>query len=203
MIVGVQSYEITDPSVDSQIVSLHDTGADVFIDVATPKFASQAIRKVYDLGRKPLHMLSYTAASVSAVMQPAGVEKAAGIVSSTYFKDPTDPRWAQDPDYLGWIAFMDKYMPGADKTDIFHAIGTMMADTFVQLLRQCGRDITRESMMREVAHIDFRVPMLLPGIRIRTSPTDYYPIKALQLERFDGKSFVLFGEPITGNPNPA
>jgi len=202
MIVGMQSYEITDATIDSQIVALHGTGADTFIDVSTPKFAAQAIRKVYDLGWKPLHMLSYASAAVAAVMKPAGVEKAVGIISSTYFKDPTDPRWANDPDYLEWIAFMDKYLPEADKTDIFYTIGYMMANSLVQLLDQCGNDLTRENVMRQVVHIDFRVPMLLPGMHITTSPTDFYPIKTLQLERFDGKSFVLFGEPITGVPNP-
>jgi branched-chain amino acid transport system substrate-binding protein len=202
MIVGIQSYEITDATIDSQIVALHATGADTFVDISTPKFAAQAIRKVYDLDWHPLHMLSYASAAVAAVMKPAGVEKAVGIISSTYFKDPTDPRWANDADYLQWIAFMDKYLPEADKTDIFYTIGYMMANSLVQLLNQCGDDLTRENVMRQVAHIDFRVPMLLPGMHITTSPTDYYPIKTLQLERFDGTSFVLFGDPITGVPNP-
>ena len=202
MIVGMQSYEITDATIDSQIVALHATGADTFVDISTPKFAAQAIRKVYDLNWHPLHMLSYASAAVAAVMKPAGVEKAVGIISSTYFKDPTDPRWAGDPDYLEWIAFMNKYLPEADKTDIFYTIGYMMANSLVQLLNQCGDDLTRENVMRQVAHIDFRVPMLLPGMHITTSPTDYYPIKTLQLERFDGQSFVLFGDPITGIPNP-
>jgi branched-chain amino acid transport system substrate-binding protein len=202
MIVGIQSYEITDATIDSQIVALRATGADTFIDISTPKFAAQAVRKVSDLGWHPTHMLSYASAAVAAVMKPAGVDKAVGIISSTYFKDPTDPRWANDPDYLEWIAFMDKYLPDADKTDIFYTIGYMMANSLVQLLEQCGNDLTRENVMRQVAHIDFRVPMLLPGMHITTGPNDYYPIKTLQLERFDGKSFVLFGDPITGVPNP-
>ena len=202
MIVGIQSYEITDATIDSQIVALHATGADTFIDISTPKFAAQAIRKVSDLGWHPTHMLSYASAAVAAVMKPAGVDKAVGIISSTYFKDPTDPRWANDPDYLEWIAFMDKYLPEVDKTDIFYTIGYMMANSLVQLLNQCGDDLTRENVMRQVASIDFRVPMLLPGMHITTGPNDYYPIKTLQLERFDGKSFVLFGDPITGVPNP-
>jgi branched-chain amino acid transport system substrate-binding protein len=202
MIAAKQSYEITDPTVDSQIVALHASGADTFIDVSTPKFAAQAIRKVYELGWKPLHLLSYTSAAVEAVMKPAGVEKAVGIISSTYFKDPTDPRWANDPDFLEYTAFMEKYLPGANKSDIFYVIGYMMAESVVKLLEQCGDDLTRENVMRQVAHLDVRIPMLLPGIKLQTSPTDFYPIKSLQLERFDGKSFVLFGEPITGNPNP-
>lgn len=202
MIVGIQNYDITDPTIESQIVALHDSGADTFIDVTTPKFAAQAIRKVYDLGWHPLHLLSYASAAVAAVMQPAGVEKGIGIISSTYFKDPTDPRCADDPDYREWVAFMDKYLPGADRTDIYYVIGTMMANSLVQLLEQCGGDLTRENIMRQVARIDFRLPMLLPGIRVQTSPTDFYSIKTLQLERFDGKSFVLFDDPITGVPNP-
>jgi branched-chain amino acid transport system substrate-binding protein len=202
MIVGIQSYEITDPTVDPQVIALQGTGADVFINISTPKFAAQSIRKAYDLGWHPLQLLSYASASVSAVMKPAGVEKATGIVSSTYFKDPTDPQWANDKEYLEWSAFLDKYLPGSDKSDIFNLVGYMMAASLVQLLDQCGDDLTRENVMRQVAHLDMHVPMLLPGIRIQTTPTDFYPMKSLQLERFDGKSLVLFGEPMTGTPNP-
>jgi branched-chain amino acid transport system substrate-binding protein len=202
MIVGMQSYEVTDPTVDSQIVALQATGADTFVDISTPKFAAQAIRKAYDIGWRPLHVLSYASAAVNAVMKPAGVDKAVGIISSTYFKDPTDPRWANDSDYLEYTAFMEKYLPGADKSDIFYTVGYMMAASVVKLLGQCGDDLTRENVMRQVAHLDVRVPMLLPGIKLQTSPTDFYPMKSLQLERFDGKSFVLFGEPMQGTPNP-
>lgn len=202
MIVGMQSYEVTDPTVDSQIVALQATGADTFVDVSTPKFAAQAIRKAYDIGWHPLHVLSYASAAVNAVMKPAGVDKAVGIISSTYFKDPTDPRWANDPDFREYTAFMEKYLPGADKSDIFYTVGYMMAASVVKLLEQCGNDLTRENVMRQVAHLDVRVPMLLPGIKLQTSPTDFYPMKSLQLERFDGKSFVLFGEPMQGTPNP-
>jgi len=202
MIVGMQSYEVTDPTVDSQIVALQATGADTFVDISTPKFAAQAIRKAYDIGWRPLHVLSYASAAVNAVMKPAGVDKAVGIISSTYFKDPTDPRWANDPDFLEYTAFMEKYLPGADKSDIFYTVGYMMAASVVKLLEQCGNDLTRENVMRQVAHLDVRVPMLLPGIKLQTSPTDFYPLKSLQLERFDGKSFVLFGEPMQGTPNP-
>jgi branched-chain amino acid transport system substrate-binding protein len=202
MIVGMQSYEVTDPTVDSQIVALQATGADTFVDISTPKFAAQAIRKAYDIGWRPLHVLSYASAAVNAVMKPAGVDKAVGIISSTYFKDPTDPRWANDPDFLEYTAFMEKYLPGADKSDIFYTVGYMMAASVVKLLEHCGNDLTRENVMRQVAHLDVRVPMLLPGIKLQTSPTDFYPLKSLQLERFDGKSFVLFGEPMQGTPNP-
>ena len=202
MIVGMQSYEVTDPTVDSQIVALQATGADTFVDISTPKFAAQAIRKAYDIGWRPLHVLSYASAAVNAVMKPAGVDKAVGIISSTYFKDPTDPRWANDPDFLEYTAFMEKYLPGADKSDIFYTVGYMMAASVVKLLEQCGNDLTRENVMRQVGHLDVRVPMLLPGIKLQTSPTDFYPMKSLQLERFDGKSFVLFGEPMQGTPNP-
>jgi branched-chain amino acid transport system substrate-binding protein len=244
MIVGIQSYEITDPTIESQIVTPQAAGADMFIDISTPKFAAQAIRKVFDIAWRPLHLLSYASAAVAAVMKPAGVEKGIGIISSTYFKDPTNPRWAQDPDDLAWVSVMDQHLPGADKTDIFYTIGltfthilekaptinrlcravvdvnplipfsnsemwvkvstigTMMANSLVQLLDQCGDDLTRENVMRQGSHIDFRVSMLLRGMHVSTSPTDYYPIKTLQLERFDDKLFVLFGESITGIPNP-
>jgi hypothetical protein len=134
-------------------------------------------------------------------MRPAGVEKSIGIISTTYFKDPTDTQWANDPDYLEWSSFLDKYLPGADKADIFNLVGYMMAYSFVELLRQCGRDVTRQSIMQRVANLDFRVPMLLPGMRLQTKPDDFYPLKTLQTQRFDGNSFVLFGGPITGNPN--
>ena len=201
-LVAVQSYEITDATIDSQMVALHASGADTFVNVSSPKFAAQSIRKVWDLGWKPLHLLSYISASVAAVMQPAGVERGIGIISTTYFKDPTDPQWRDDPDYREWSAFLDKYLPGADKADIFNLVGYMMAYSLVELLRQCGRTITRESIMHHVARLDFRVPMLLPGMRLVTKPDDFYPLKTLQTQRFDGKSFVLFGEPITGVPNP-
>jgi ABC-type branched-subunit amino acid transport system substrate-binding protein len=201
-LVAVQTYEVTDATVDSQVVALHASGADTFINVSSPKFAAQSIRKAYDLGWQPLHLLSYISASVAAVMQPAGIERCKGIISTTYFKDPTDPQWAHDADYIEWSGFLDKYMPGADKSDIFNLVGYMMAYSLIVVLEQCGRDITRESIMQQVAHLDFRVPMLLPGIRVTTSPDDYYPLKTLQTQRFDGQSFVLFGEPITGVPNP-
>jgi branched-chain amino acid transport system substrate-binding protein len=202
MIVGIQSYEITDPTVDPQVIALQATGADTFINISTPKFAAQSIRKAYDIGWRPMQLLSYASASVSAAMKPAGVEKATGIISSTYFKDPTDPQWANDKEYLEWSAFLDKYLPGSDKSDIFNLVGYMMAASLVDLLEQCGDDLTRENVMRQVAHLDLHVPMLLPGMRLRTSPTDFYPLKSLQLERFDGKSLVLFGAQMTGTPNP-
>lgn len=136
-------------------------------------------------------------------MLAAGAEKGVGIISSTDFKDPTDPRWADDPDYRDYTAFLAKYLPGVDKSDTFYLIGYMMAESLVALLEQCGDDLTRGNVMRQAAHLDMRIPMLLPGVKLETSPTSSYPIRALQLERFDGKSFVLFGEPVTtGDPNP-
>jgi branched-chain amino acid transport system substrate-binding protein len=194
MIVGEQSYETTDPTVDSQVVSLQATGADVFIDIATPKFAAQAIRKVYAVGWKPMHLLSYISASYSAVMEPAGVEKGIGIISTVFFKDPTNPVFADDAEVRAWSAFMDKYYPEGSKSDVFNVVGYMVAETFVELLKKCGDDLTRENLMKQAAHLDLRVPMLLPGIHIGTSPTDFYPIKEVRLEKFDGKAFVLFGE---------
>jgi len=198
MIVDKESYETTDPTVESQIVSLQASGADTFIDITTPKFAAQAIRKTYDIGWKPLHLLSYISASYSAVMQPAGAEKGVGIISTVFFKDPTDPEFADDAEVRAWSQFMDKYYPEGNKADIFNVVGYMVAETFVEIVRKCGDDLTRANLMKQAASLNMRVPMLLPGIEIKTSPTDYYPIKQLRLETFDGKNFKLFGKAISG-----
>jgi branched-chain amino acid transport system substrate-binding protein len=199
MIVAMQSYETSDPTVDSQILTLQASGADIFIDIATPKFAAQAIRKVYDIGWKPVHLLSYISASYSAVMQPAGVDKGIGVISTVFFKDPTDPEFNDDAEVKTWAAFMDKYYPEGSKGDIFNVVGYMVAETFVEMLKKCGNDLSRENLMKQATALDIRVPMLLSGIKIQTSPTDYYPIKQLRLEKFDGKGFTLFGETISGD----
>jgi branched-chain amino acid transport system substrate-binding protein len=141
-----------------------------------------------------MHLLSYISASYSAVMEPAGVEKGIGIISTVFFKDPTNPDFADDAEVRAWSAFMDKYYPEGSKSDVFNVVGYMVAETFVELLKKCGDDLTRENLMKQAAHLDLRVPMLLPGIHIGTSPTDFYPIKEVRLEKFDGKAFVLFGE---------
>jgi branched-chain amino acid transport system substrate-binding protein len=196
LIVKEATYEVTDPTVDSQIVSLQASGANVFYDVSGPKFAAQAIRKVYDIGWRPLHLLNSVSGSVGAVLQPAGFERAEGIITATYLKDPTDPQWQQDPAYKDWLAWMRRYYPEGDVTDAANVYGYNLAMTMVQVLKQCGGDVTRENVMRQAAHLDFELPMLLPGVKVSTSPTQYYPIREMQLARFNGKIYERFGEVI-------
>jgi branched-chain amino acid transport system substrate-binding protein len=198
MIIAVATYETTDPTLDSQIVSLQDSGATVLFDNSTPKFAAQAIRKVYDLGWKPTHFLMSVATSVSAVMEPAGFEKGQGIISAQYLKDPNDPQWKDDQAYKDWLAFMQKYDPEGNLGDSFNVYGYSVAQTLVQVLTQCGDDLSRENIMKQAARLDITVPMLLPGIRIHTSAEDFSPIKQMQLVRFEGKQWVRFGEIIGG-----
>jgi branched-chain amino acid transport system substrate-binding protein len=196
MIVATTTYEVTDPTLDSQIVSLQASGADVFFDNTTPKFAAQAIRKIYDIGWKPTHFLMSVATSVSAVMEPAGFEKGQGIITANYLKDPNDPQWQDDPAYKDWLAFMQKYYPEGNLGDSFNVYGYSMAQTLVQVLKQCGDDLSRENIMKQAASLDMTVPMLLPGIRIHTSASDFSPIKQMRLARFEGKRWVLFGDVI-------
>jgi branched-chain amino acid transport system substrate-binding protein len=195
MIVAELTYEPTDPTIDSQIIALQASGADVFFDVTIPKFAAQAIRKTYDSGWRPLHFLTNVSISVATVLQPAGPEKAVGLISSVYLKDPTDPAWKDDKAIKDFAAFMKKYYPDGNRDDIINVYGYAAAQTLVQVLKQCGDDLTRENVMRQAANLkDLEVAGLLPGIRINTSPTDFYPIKQVQLMRFDGKTWVRFGE---------
>ena len=195
MIVAEVSYEATDPTIDSQIVTLQASGADVFFDVVIPKFAAQAIRKVYDTGWRPLHFVTNVSTSIASVLQPAGIEKATGLVSSAYLKDATDPAWRDDKGIRDYVVFMRKYYPDGNPDDITNVYGYGAAQTLVQVLKQCGDDLTRENVMREAANLeDFEVTTLLPGIRITTGPSDFYPIEQVQLIRFDGKTWVRFGE---------
>ena len=195
MIVAEVSYEVTDPSVDSQIVTLQGSGADVFFNVSTPKFAAQAIRKAYDTGWRPLQLINYVSISIASALQPAGLEKSVGIISVSYYKDPTDPAWKDDKANKDYVAFMKRYYPDGNPDDNLNVFGYSAAQTLVQVLKQCGDDLTRENVMRQAANLkDLELPMLLPGIRLNTSPTDFYPIKQVQLMRFDGKTWVLFGE---------
>jgi branched-chain amino acid transport system substrate-binding protein len=199
-IISEMPYETTDPTVDSQMVNLQASGADIFFDVTTPKFAAQAIKKAAELQWKPLHILNNVSASVGAVLKPAGFGASQGIVSTAYLKDPTDPQWQNDPGFKQWSAFMDKYFPGGDKTNAFTIYGYSVAQTLVQVLKQCGDDLTRENVMKEAANLhDLRVPMLLPGITINTAPNDYAPIKQLQMMRFTGERWQLFGPVLTGH----
>jgi branched-chain amino acid transport system substrate-binding protein len=194
MIVKEETYETSDTTVEQQIISLQGSGADTFYDVTIPKFAAQAISKAYDIGWKPLHYLNSVSASVSAVMKPAGVDKARGVITAEYLKDPTDPQWQNDPDYKKWLAWMNKYYPDGDKTDGFNVYGYAVTATLIQVLKQCGNDLSRENVMKQAAHLDFAAPMLLPGIKVHTTPTHFFPIDEMQLAKFDGKTFVRFGQ---------
>jgi branched-chain amino acid transport system substrate-binding protein len=195
MIVKEVSYEVTDPTVDSQIVTLQASGADTFFNITTPKFAAQAIRRAYDSGWKPLHFLNLVSASIASTLTPAGLEKSVSLISAVYLKDPSDPTLKNDPEVQAYFAWAKKYLPDGDPTDLFAAYGYASAHTLIQALKQCGDDLSRENVMRQAANLkDVEIPMLLPGIKINTSPTDFYPIEQLQLERFDGKKWVRFGE---------
>ncbi len=195
MIVKEVSYETSDPTVDSQVAQLQASGADVFFNITTPKFAAQAIRKAYDLGWKPLQYLNSVSASIGAVLTPAGLEKSVGIISTQYLKDPKDPAWKDDKGMNEWRAFMKKYYPEGDTTDAFNVSGYGAAQTLVQVLKQCGDNLTHENVMKQAANLkNFELNVLLPGIKINTSPTDFAPIESEQLARFDGKEWVRFGE---------
>jgi len=193
------SYETTDTTVDSQIVSMKAAGCDVFVNTAIPKFAAQSIRKAAEIEWKPLHILSSIGSSVAATLKPAGLENAKGIVSDFYLKDPTDPEWQNDAGYKWWVGFMDKYYPSGDKTDAGNVYGPSNAATIVHVLTACGDELTPENVMKQAASLrDFTVPMLLPGITINTSATDFAPVKQVQMGRFDGERWGLFGPLISG-----
>jgi branched-chain amino acid transport system substrate-binding protein len=199
-IAGIQSYETTDATADSQLVALRASGADVLFTHAIPKFAAQAIRKVYDLGWRPTFFLVSVSNSVGAVMRPAGPEKGVGIISAAYVKDPTDPQWQDTPEYKEWLAWMKKYNTGGNLSDIFTVYGYSAAQTMVAVLKQCGDNLTRENVMKQAASINnLNLPMLLPGISVSTSAEDFAPIKQMQLEKFDGTTWQLFGEVISGS----
>jgi branched-chain amino acid transport system substrate-binding protein len=202
MIVAEAPYETTDPTVDSQVVNLKASGADIFYNVTIPKFAAQAIRKAVEIGWKPLHILNSVSNSVGGVLQPAGFDNSKGILSTAYLKDPTDPQWKDDPGYKDWVAFMDKYYPDGDKTNVFTVYGYTIPPTLVQVLKQCGENLTRENVMKEAANLhNLALPMLLPGITVNTSPTDFFPVQQMQMERFNGERWELFGPIIAGDVN--
>jgi branched-chain amino acid transport system substrate-binding protein len=195
MVVATASYEVTDATIDSQIVSLHASGADTLFDFTTPRFGAQAIRKVYDIGWKPLQFVPFPASSVGAVLTPAGLEKSTGLITSGFVKDPADPRWKTDPAFQEWVAFMKKYYPDGDLTDQLNVWGYMTAQVMVQILKQCGDDLTRENVMKQAANLkNLDLPLYLPGIKNNTSPTDYRVIRQMYLMRFDGKKWVAFGD---------
>ncbi|MGH7366296.1 MAG: ABC transporter substrate-binding protein [Candidatus Rokuibacteriota bacterium] len=195
MIVSEQSYETTDPTIDSQILNLKSSGANVFFNVTIPKFAVQAIKKAHDIGWKPLHLLNSVSSSVAVVLKPAGLDASKGLLSTFYIQDPTDPQWKSGQGYKDWLAFMKKYYPEGNIEDGFNVYGYTVAQTLVHVLKQCGNDLSRENIMRQAASIkDLTLPMLLPGIKVNTSPTDFGPIEQEQLAKFDGERWALFGE---------
>ena len=195
LIVMEQTYETTDPTVDSQIVNLKNSGANVFYNVTIPKFAVQAIKKAHDIGWKPLHLLNNVSSSLGTVLKPAGLDASKGLITALYQKEVTDPQWKNDPGFKDWLAWMKKYYPEGAIDDQANAYAYLVSQTLVHVLKQCGNDLSRENIMKQVANIkDLSLPMLLPGIKINTSPTDFAPIEQEQLAKFDGERWVLFGQ---------
>jgi branched-chain amino acid transport system substrate-binding protein len=200
MIVAEESYETSEPTIDSHILTLKASGADVFFDIAIPKFAAQAIRKTAEVGWKPTHFLNNVSASISSAIKPAGFENAQGVISSAYFKDPTDTQWKDDADVKAWNAFLDKYYPEANRADASVMYGYIASQVMVEVLKQCGNDLTRANVMKQAASLhDFTVSGLLPGMKINTSPSDFAPISQLQLERFKGETWERFGDIISSD----
>ena len=200
MIGATKTYETTDATVDSQIVSLRASGANVLLTGAINKFASQAIRKVYDIGWRPTHFLNNVSLSVKAVMEPAGLEKGIGIISAGWFKDPTDPQWQGSPEYNEWLAWMKKYYPLGSVADNSNVYGYAVTQAMVAVLKACGNDLTREKLMKQATSIhDLKLPMLLPGITVSTSADDFAPIKQMQLMKFYGTTWRLFGDVISAS----
>ncbi len=199
-IVAELPYETSDPTVNSQIINLKASGADIFFNVTTPKFAAQAIKKMHEIGWKPMHLLNNVSNSVGSVLKPAGLEASKGILSTGYLKDPTDPTWDNDAGRKEWAAFMDKFYPDGDKTTSFTVYGYTVAQTLVQTLKQCGDDLTRANVMKQAANLkNLQHPMLLPGIAINTNPNDFYPIEQMQMQRFNGERWELFGPIMSGD----
>jgi len=194
-IVKIVTFEATDPTVDSQIIQLKDSGANVFFDVSGPKAAAQAIRKMTDISWKAAHYLNNVSASVAAVMKPAGYENAQGIITAAYLMDATDKQWDDNEEMKAWKAWMDKWMPQANKADANHIYAYAVSFLMHETLRRCGDELTRANLMKQAASFhNFRVPLILPGITVNTSPTDFYPLQAVQLQRFKGETWELFGE---------
>ena len=194
-IVRTVTYEATDPTVDSQIIQLKDSGANVFFNVSAPKAAAQGIRKAAEIDWKPVHYLNNVSASVAAVMKPAGFDNAQGIITAAYIMDATDKAWDNNEEMKAWRAWMDKNMPQANKADANHIYGYAVAALMTETLKRCGNEMTRANLMKQAASFQkYRLPLLLPGITINTSPTDFYPIQAVQLQRFKGETWELFGD---------
>jgi branched-chain amino acid transport system substrate-binding protein len=194
-VIKEASYETSEPTVDSQIVTLQGSGADVFLIAATPKFAAQAIRKTYDIGWTAVRYLTDVSQSIASVMKPAGLEKSKGVITATYGKDPTDAHWKDDPGFKEYAAFIAKYMSPNDLIDANAVYGFGVAATLIQVFKQCGGDLSRDNIMKQAANLkDLELPMLLPGIKINTSPDNFSPIRQEQLALFNGESWERFGE---------
>jgi branched-chain amino acid transport system substrate-binding protein len=194
-IVMRQTYEVTDPTIDSQIVNLKNSGANVFFNITTPKFAAQAIKKANEIGWKPLHFLNNVSSSLGTVLKPAGLEASRDLITALYMKEVTDPQWRNDKGFTEWVAFMKKYYPDGALDDQSNAFGYNVAILMTQVLKQAGNDLSRENIMRQAANVkNFELPLLLPGIKVNTSPTDFAPIEQEQLAKFDGEKWSLFGE---------
>ena len=195
MIVLEQTYEVTDPTIDSQIVNLKNSGATVFFNVTIPKFAVQAIKKAHDIGWKPAHFLNNVSSSLATVLKPAGLEASKGLITALYMKEITDPQWKNDKGFQDWVAWMKKYYPEGALDDQANAYAYTAAQTLVQVLKQCGSDFSRENILKQAENLkNVEFPLLLPGIKVNTSPTDHAPIEQEQLAKFDGERWVLFGD---------
>ena len=200
MIVAEEPYETTEPTIDSHILNLKASGADVFVDLSIPKFAAQAIKKMAEIQWKPVHFLNSVSSSITATIKPAGFDNAQGIITSEYLKDPTDPQWKDDSDIKAWNAFLDKYYPEANRADAFVIYGYAVAQSMVQVLKRCGDDLTRTNVMKQAASMhDAVVSGLLPGVKINTSATDFAPISQLQLAKFKGNTWERFGDVISSD----
>jgi len=200
MIVAEESYETSEPSIDAHIVKVKGTGADVFVNIATPKFAAQAIKKIAELDWKPMHLMTDVSISIGAVMKPAGLDASEGVLSAGYLKDPSDPQWKDDEGMKKFMAFIDKYMPGANISDANLAYGYAAAQTMVQTLKQCGDNLTRENVMKQAASLkDFAPDTLIPGIKVNTGPNDFAPIEQLKMMQFKGGKWDLFGDIISAD----
>jgi ABC-type branched-subunit amino acid transport system substrate-binding protein len=195
------SYETSSPTVDSQVVQIKTANPDIFINISTPKFAAQAIKKIGELQWTPVHFLTNVSVSVGSVMKPAGFEYGQGILSAAYLKDPQDPKWKNDPAMNEWRAFMTKYYPEGDQQDVSTTFGYGIAKGLEQVLRQCKDDLTRENVMKQAANLNFEIGVYLPGTKIKTSPTDFAPLEQLQMERFKDESWELFGPLMSGEKN--
>ena len=198
LIIAESPYEVADPTIDSQIIAFKAAGANVFFNISTPKFAAQAIRQAAEIDWKPVHFLNNVSASIGSVIKPAGFEASQGIITSQYMMDPTDPTFKDHPEYKEWSAFMDKYYPDGDKTSSFTPYGYAACKTLLHVLQQTNGDYSREAIMKSASNIkELRVPMLLPGITIDTSPTDFFPIEAMALARIKGETWERFGDVIS------